>query len=102
MHKGDIPEGMDVLHKCNNKPCWNPDHLFLGTQTKNTTDAYRDGLIQNPRGSNHHRAKLDEGDVRLIRQLRANGSGVGELCEVFNMSRYAMYAILNRKTWTHV
>lgn len=37
---GPIPAGMHVLHRCDNKPCVNPDHLFLGTQRDNAIDYY--------------------------------------------------------------
>lgn len=101
-HKGSIPEGADVLHSCNNKACWNPEHLYLGNQSRNTADAYRDGLISKRHGSVSHFAKLTEDQVRKIRRLRAEGVSVLVLCEAFGLSRYAMYAIVNRKTWTHV
>lgn len=44
--KGEIPEGLYVLHSCDVKSCVNPDHLLVGTQLENVQDAARKGLIQ--------------------------------------------------------
>ena len=43
IHNGPIPKGMYICHKCDNPPCVNPNHLFLGTQSDNIKDAYRKG-----------------------------------------------------------
>ena len=43
---GDIPQGLNVLHKCDNPPCINLDHLFLGTPKENTRDAMLKGRFR--------------------------------------------------------
>jgi hypothetical protein len=68
---GEIPNGMEVLHKCDNPPCVNPNHLFLGTQTDNIRD-----MKQKKRGAEGERmgsAKLSSAQVEEIRQRYAKG-----------------------------
>ena len=69
---GPIPEGLCVCHRCDNPPCCNPDHLFLGTRRDNNADKVAKGRQSfgerhSHRGSAHGQAKITEQDVVAIR-----------------------------------
>jgi len=65
---GPIPDGMHVCHHCDNPPCINPDHLFLGTNYDNIQDRLRKGRPPSGcRGENHNKCKLTEAQVLKIR-----------------------------------
>src|SRR5258708_9493686 len=66
IYVGPIPEGMHVLHRCDNRGCVNPSHLFLGTHTDNMRDMEAKGRSRHPRGDNHLSSKLTESQVRAI------------------------------------
>lgn len=62
-HNGSVPENMCVLHSCDNPPCWNPEHLFTGTNMDNSQDAIAKGRIS--RGEQHGlltKSKIPTGD----------------------------------------
>lgn len=65
---GPIPEGMEVCHTCDNPPCQNRRHWFLGTRLDNEHDKISKGRFRCVRGQSHYKAKLTNRQVRAIRR----------------------------------
>jgi hypothetical protein len=103
LHGGEIPEGKYLCHRCDNPACVNPAHLFVGTQTDNMQDAMKKGRHRPPPlGENHHRAKLTEEKVRLIRKMRAEGVSQQKIAEFIGTPQTNISAILRGRTWKEV
>jgi hypothetical protein len=98
--RGD-PGDLDVLHKCNNPPCCNPDHLYLGTDKENALDRVKAGTYT--RGEMTNANKVGAADVPKIRNLR-NQAGLSykALGPMFGISPTQARAICVRKNWKHV
>ncbi len=99
---GFIPEGLCILHKCDNPRCINPNHLFLGTQRDNSSD--RNRKERQARGTKMNTAKLNEESVRAIRRQyvkRTNSapSNSRELAARYNIGQEQIRNIVNGKTW---
>ena len=104
VQNGAIPAGMCVLHKCDNRPCCNPRHLFLGTKLDNNRDKTNKG--RQSRGEKAHHAKLKEQDARMIRALykkfSPRKSNSKELSARFGVSRGTVNQIARGDRWTHL
>ena len=92
--KGKIPEGMFVLHKCDNKPCVNPDHLELGTAKKNTEDAYERGLI--PKGEKYWSAKLTDKQRDEMHTLLDEGHQQIDVAKKYGISQPSVSESYNK------
>lgn len=106
---GPIPDGLWVLHHCDNPPCCRPDHLFVGTAGDNARDRDakgRNGPKSRPeamrRGERHPRARLTAEQVAEIRRRRADGVRVSELARIFGVSITAASFAIRGKTWRHL
>ncbi len=100
IHYKKDPGELLVCHKCNNKLCVNPNHLFLGTESENMQHAfatgrhYRKGILQAS-------ARLTEQDVRDIRELRGEISQA-KIAKLFGVSCGTIQHIMDGRNWSHV
>ena len=84
VHHGEIPDGLCVLHKCDNRKCVDPQHLFLGSKKENSADMKRKG--RSARGMKNGSCKLTEEDILEIVRLFGEGKTRRELSEIFGVS----------------
>lgn len=91
-----------VLHKCGNRDCCNPLHMYIGVDADNVRDKVEAGNAKGGRGERHWKARLSESDVCSIRERRAAGELGTELARIFGVSTSTIYALTNGKTWGHV
>ncbi len=106
--RGPIPKGLCVLHHCDNPPCCNPAHLFLGTRGDNARDMLSKGRhwsqtgIQPLRGQAVGNARLTEQAVRTIRRRYACGEPQGQIAQGFGVSRTAIGRVVRSEVWAWV
>lgn len=100
LHFGSFPEKLLVCHKCDNQRCVNPQHLFLGTSKDNHRD--RNSKNRQAKGSQVGTSKLQEDEVRAIKNLRNLGVSVYSLSAFYKVSRNCIYSIINKKQWKHI
>jgi hypothetical protein len=97
---GEIPKKKFVLHKCDNPPCVNPDHLFLGTQADNMAD--KTTKNRQAKGERHGMSKLTSEAVSDIRKRYAEGTIKARLAEEYGISRTHVARVINGSIWSHV
>lgn len=98
---GTLPV-LPTLHRCTNRTCVNPAHLYEGTHQDNADDREKDGNTS--KGENHYMAKMTADDVRRIRELMSKGiRGTGaQLGREYGVTRTCIHFIAQRRTWKHV
>lgn len=95
---GPIPPGLYVCHTCDNPPCQNPRHWFLGTSQDNSDDRVAKG--RQARGAGNARSKLSPAEVLLIRErYAAGGTTYSSLGRAFGISKVAVGYIVRREHW---
>lgn len=109
-----IEQGLYVCHRCDNPPCINPAHLFLGTALDNVRDAISKGRMRPAgghaggdyshmaRGEASGKSKLTEAKVREARVLRAEGWTVQRIADHLEVGRTTVTQVLKGMTWRHV
>lgn len=121
LRNGPIPDGLCVLHRCDNPPCCNPAHLFLGTRGDNNRDRHQKGRNAKQRdlptgddhwskrqpekiqrGEEHSGAKLTEVQVIEIRAAAEAGGAVEDLATRFGVTAVMIHRITTGRAWSHV
>jgi hypothetical protein len=99
IHRGPIPLGMHVLHKCDTPICVNPDHLFLGTAGDNARDRDKKGRGAKRSGEKSNLSKLTEADVLAI---RSDTRLQVIISKIYGINQTTVSKIKCRKSWAHL
>ena len=101
LSNGPIPDGLHCRHRCDNPPCCNPRHLFIGTALDNILDCVNKG--RNARGESSGNSKLTEAEVAAIRKAYATGRWTqAQIAEHVGVSPSTVSQIVRREGWRHV
>ncbi len=99
---GEIQNSLWVLHHCDNRPCVNPDHLFLGNQFDNMADMIKKGRAKHAKGDLASRTKITDKQVAEIRRRYAprgkGGDSAASLAKEFGIRKDHVSDIINYKT----
>lgn len=98
IHYRRIPTGMWVLHKCDNPPCVNPDHLFLGTAKDNNLDKVHKN--RQTKGSKVNTSKINEEKVHIIKSMLGKGLSGREIARTLGLKDHHIYDIKNGRSWS--
>lgn len=100
---GPIPKGLNVLHHCDVPPCFNPEHLWLGTQKDNLQDALKKGRCRNKvwYGEDHVSHKVTKAQVEEMRKLYQSDLLIShrQLAKQYKISATEVGRILRKDVW---
>lgn len=97
LYVGEIPEGLWILHRCDNPARVNPDHLFLGTQDDNMKDMAKKG--RGTRGEKAYTCKLN---VDIVKEIRNSKESTRYLSNQYGITMTTVYQIKHRESWKWV
>lgn len=102
-HIGKIPDKILVCHKCDNKRCGNPEHLFLGTHKDNAQDALKKNRLADTKGEANGRAQITEETAKEIKFWIEQGIYTApELAMIMGVSIDVVKNIKSGKTWKYL
>lgn len=97
---GPIAAGLGVLHRCDNPPCVRPEHLFVGTDADNSADMV--AKDRSNRGERNGMAALTDAEVRIARELRAQGAAYAEIARQLGHPMQTVWRAASGRGWLHV
>lgn len=101
IHYGSIPDGMVVMHKCDNPQCTRPDHLQIGTQADNVRDRDMKGRYRQP--SREKIKKVSDSDVLKIRYFYGRGlATIRDLSNIYGTKYQNVYLIVTGRSRKNV
>lgn len=103
LENGQIPDHLCVCHRCDNRKCVNPSHLFLGSYAENSADMVAKNRSFRPRGELQGSSKLKAHQILEIREIYSKG-GISQrnLGIKYGVSQGTIYDITKRLKWKHV
>lgn len=100
LHAGTkCPKGLCVCHHCDNPPCVNPAHFFLGTHSENMKDKVNKGRQSRMLGETNGRSKLTENQIL---QIRSDSRSLRETAAKYGVSKSLIGFIRSGKRWNHL
>lgn len=102
LRHGRIPDGLSILHHCDNPPCGNESHLFIGTPGDNVRDMFDKGRQPRQDGVHNPAAKVTDEVVRGIRRRARIRESHASIARSLGISRPAVSLIVEGKRWAHV
>ena len=102
IHNGHIPDGIFVCHRCNNRSCTNPNHLFLGTHQDNMDDMIKKGRTKILRGEDCPWTNLDNKTVSRIKADLKKNIPNKYIIKIYGISKGVLDKIKSGKSWRHV
>jgi hypothetical protein len=96
---GPIPDGEQVLHRCDNRRCVNQDHLFLGTNDDNIADKVAKGRASRLKGATNGNSKLTDTQVLEIRTAIGSQRAIARQ---YGVNQRLVWAIKHKVMWSHI